>query len=97
MIEGMNRSQDAVILGFQLACMPFSVFDVGFNALCEVTINFDVRNPFGSSWKSIVAKYRDIMTNTCSELRMLTSPSDKNDREDASGDDNESGNSGEDL
>ncbi|KAK8548016.1 hypothetical protein V6N12_060943 [Hibiscus sabdariffa] len=39
--------------------------------------------------ESFVAKYRDIATNTYLELRILTSPGDQNDREDASSDNNE--------
>ncbi|KAK8680854.1 hypothetical protein V6N13_109792 [Hibiscus sabdariffa] len=83
MIEGMDRAQDDVILGFQSAHGPFSVTDVNFNALCEVTTYFFLRNPFGASWELFVAKYRDTTTNVHHELRMFPSPDNQNGRENA--------------
>ncbi|KAK8973004.1 hypothetical protein V6N11_028593 [Hibiscus sabdariffa] len=47
MIEGMKKSRDDAILSYQLACGPFDVIDMDFNALSKVTIYFEVRNLSG--------------------------------------------------
>ncbi|KAK8649308.1 hypothetical protein V6N13_130038 [Hibiscus sabdariffa] len=54
MIEGMDKSRDVVNLKFQLKCGPFDVTNVDFNDLYEVVTGFDVRNPTGLSWKTLL-------------------------------------------
>ncbi|KAK8672163.1 hypothetical protein V6N13_110536 [Hibiscus sabdariffa] len=71
MIEGMNKPWDATILSFQLARGPFDVTNVDFNAHCEVTPYFDVRNLSLPLWQNFATKYKDIVILSCPKLRAL--------------------------